>query len=64
MKEMLRRFITLSALLIVCAPASALASSAASAGDAPPAWLRQAAATAAPAYDKKVPAVVLHDGGR
>ncbi|HEX7176394.1 MAG TPA: DUF3857 and transglutaminase domain-containing protein [Pyrinomonadaceae bacterium] len=58
---MLRRFITLSALLIVCAPAAALAST--TAGDEPPAWLRQAAATAAPVYDKKVPAVVLHDEG-
>lgn len=31
------------------------------AGDDAPAWLRQAASTSVPAYEKDVPAVVLHD---
>ncbi|HYE14666.1 MAG TPA: DUF3857 domain-containing transglutaminase family protein [Pyrinomonadaceae bacterium] len=55
---MLRRpiyFATLlGALLLLAAPPEARA------GDDAPAWLRQAAGAAAPAYDKKVPAVVLH----
>lgn len=41
--------------------AVALMSAAARAGDDAPAWLRQAAAAAAPVYEKNVPAVVLLD---
>lgn len=56
---MFRRSLALNALLILLASsAPALA-----AGDEPPAWLKQAAAASAPAYDKRVPAVVLHDDG-
>jgi hypothetical protein len=58
-KKMFRRTLSLCALFVMlgCA-APALA-----AGDEAPAWLKQAAASSAPAYDKKVPAVVLHDEG-
>ncbi|MCI0486576.1 MAG: DUF3857 domain-containing protein [Blastocatellia bacterium] len=40
------------ALAVTCGPAYA--------GDDPPAWLRQAAAASLPAYEKDLPAVVLH----
>ncbi|MCA1557262.1 MAG: DUF3857 domain-containing protein, partial [Acidobacteria bacterium] len=43
------------ALLLVVAPALAAG------GDEAPQWLQQAAASQAPAYEKDVPAVVLHD---
>ena len=55
---MLFRLLTLSVLLAACA-APSLAF-----GDEPPAWLKQAAATTAPVYDKQVPAVILHDEGQ
>lgn len=42
-------------LLALSAPSAALAVE-----DAPPAWLQQAAAAQTPAYEKDVPAVVLH----
>jgi hypothetical protein len=45
--------LTLACLLLVVVSTPALA------GDDVPAWLQQAAATAAPAYEKDVPAVVL-----
>ncbi len=44
--------------------ACALLSASAVAGDDAPAWLRQAASTSAPTYDKRVPAVVLFDEQR
>ncbi|HYG81709.1 MAG TPA: hypothetical protein VD861_15035, partial [Pyrinomonadaceae bacterium] len=47
-------------LLLVAACAAPAAARTPPAGDEPPAWLRAAAAAPAPAYDKKVPAVVLH----
>lgn len=54
---MLRRFTCL--LLLVAASAAAVSARTPGAGDDVPPWLRQAAAAAAPAYDQKVPAVVL-----
>ncbi|HEV3469130.1 MAG TPA: DUF3857 domain-containing protein [Pyrinomonadaceae bacterium] len=55
---MLYRLTYLLLLLAACAvPAAARTPPA---GDEPPAWLTAAAAAPAPAYDKKVPAVVLH----
>ncbi len=54
---MLHRRIGLCFALIVLA---ALPVAATPAGDELPAWLKQAAATSAPGYDKKVPAVVLY----
>jgi hypothetical protein len=55
MKKMLYRITLLSFILLV------LAAPALAAGDDVPAWLQQVAATKNPAYDKDVPAVVLHD---
>ncbi|HJR07640.1 MAG TPA: DUF3857 domain-containing protein [Pyrinomonadaceae bacterium] len=49
-------------ILLMCAPA--FAATTAAGDEAPPAWLAQAAAAAAPAYAKDVPAVVLHDEGQ
>jgi hypothetical protein len=49
-----------SALLLVAAAAAAAAARTPAAGDEVPAWLKTAAAASAPAYDPKVPAVVLH----
>ncbi|MBA2340557.1 MAG: DUF3857 domain-containing transglutaminase family protein [Pyrinomonadaceae bacterium] len=49
------------ALLLACFCTSAAA---AGGDDAPPAWLRQAAVTSAPAYDREVPGVVLYDEER
>ncbi len=53
---MLYRLTLLCFVLLVAMAAPALA-----AGDDVPNWLQQAAAAKAPAYDKEVPAVVLHD---
>ncbi len=51
--------------LIVCVFALAVMSGFAFAkGDEAPAWLKQAASTNVPTYDKKVQAVVLHDESR
>ena len=46
--------------LVLALAALAAAPSFARGGDELPAWLQQAAAATAPAYDKEVPAVVLH----
>src|ERR1043166_9423378 len=54
---MLQRLTTFTLLLIALA---ASASVAAAFGDDAPAWLKQAASSAAPTYDKRVPAVVLY----
>jgi hypothetical protein len=55
---MLYRFIVIGfTLMTLAAPAWAT-------GDDVPAWLQQAAASRAPAYDKEVPAVVLNDEAR
>ena len=56
-----KRSSILLVLIALAAAASASSHSAASAGDDVPAWLRQSAALSAPAYEKDVPAVVLHD---
>lgn len=56
---MLHRLTTFTLLLFALA---ACASSASAFGDDAPAWLKQAAASAAPTYDKRVPAVVLYKG--
>ncbi|MBC7932534.1 MAG: DUF3857 domain-containing protein, partial [Rubrivivax sp.] len=45
----------------VALAAASVSALAAVAGDDVPAWLRQAAASSAPTYEKDVPAVVLHD---
>ncbi|HEV2764336.1 MAG TPA: DUF3857 domain-containing protein, partial [Pyrinomonadaceae bacterium] len=59
---MLLRFNALCLLLLASAAfAPYPSSSAAAAGDEPPQWLRQVAGASAPAYDRKVPAVVLLD---
>ena len=54
-------------LINCCLVLAALAATAVAAtpapGDEVPAWLKQAAGTSAPAYDKKVEVVVLHDEG-
>ncbi|HEV2799724.1 MAG TPA: DUF3857 domain-containing protein [Pyrinomonadaceae bacterium] len=47
-------------VLFCCAPAFAVGG----VGDEAPAWLTQAAAASVPAYQKDVPAVVLHDEGQ
>jgi hypothetical protein len=52
---------TLFTLLLLAAGTAAAAKTSRAAGDDVPAWLRQAAAAAAPAYDKDVPAVVVND---
>jgi hypothetical protein len=46
-------------LILICLSLTVIASSAWARGDDLPAWLQQAAAARAPAYDKEVPAVVL-----
>jgi hypothetical protein len=59
---MLHRSIRSSLLLLfVALVASSSSPHAVAAGDDVPAWLRQAAASSAPVYEKDVPAVVLHD---
>jgi hypothetical protein len=55
---MLKRLLV-SIFLVVCLQAAAAAKS-----DEAPAWLRQAASIAVPAYDKDVHAVTLHDESR
>lgn len=61
MRQRSKRSSILLVLIALAAAASASSRSAASAGDDVPAWLRQSAASSAPAYEKDVPAVVLHD---
>src|SRR5207248_1066717 len=61
-KTMLHRLTGFALLLLLAAAALFLAPTPrAAASDDVPAWLRQAAAAGAPAYDKKVPAVVLYN---
>src|SRR4051812_42702024 len=60
--NMFRRF-TLCALLLVAAalvPSAPRAAAAPAAGDDLPAWLKAAATSAAPSYDRDVPGVVLN----
>ena len=52
---MLYRTLAPVILLIACAPVALAA------GDDAPAWLKQVAAQKSPTYDRKVPAVALHD---
>lgn len=54
---MTKKTLALATLLL----AFAATASASTAGDDAPVWLKQVAAASAPAYDKRVPAVVLHD---
>src|SRR5918912_965632 len=56
---MLHRF-TAFTILLLAAAVAASAPSARAVGDDLPAWLKQAAASDAPAYGKRVPAVVLY----
>jgi len=61
---MLHRLTGFALLLLLAAAALFLAPTpraATAAGDDVPAWLRQAAAATAPAYDNDVPAVVVND---
>src|SRR5256714_10538610 len=61
---MLHRLTGFALLILLAAAALSLAPTpraAAAASDDVPAWLKQAAAASAPAYDKKVPAVVLYN---
>jgi transglutaminase-like putative cysteine protease len=59
---MLYRMTGFTILILAAALSSTVPRSrAAAAGDDAPAWLRQAAAASAPAYDKDVPAVVIND---
>src|SRR5262252_5569973 len=57
----LRRAAGLVSLLAVLASAVLVAATARAAGDEAPEWLRQAASSSFPSYDKTVPAVVLYD---
>ncbi len=59
--QILLRRASYFALLLACFCTSAAA---AGGDDTPPAWLRQAAVTSAPAYDREVPGVVLYDEER